>query len=276
MAITSFLDKFKSQILIGGWLPDPANKIYTAFNKSLFSLKEPKIQYKSGQEIDLRPYSSPRHNQGKTSSCTANAAIKALEIKRIIEHGHQNHVDLSRLSVYYNSRDRMTPSEVSKDGGTYIALTCDVLRTIGVCRESMHPFSKDNLFKAPSVMAYRESRLNRISGHFKLKHQGNELIDDIIFNLNAGNPVIFGTTVGEDWLNYKGGKNPLKPETKPKGGHAMTVVGFIDGLFIIENSWGGNWGEDGFGYAAPELFTHPSTRDLWVLVNGSEAWTEKK
>ncbi|MFA5758926.1 MAG: C1 family peptidase [Clostridia bacterium] len=262
-------------ITVGGWRPDPANKIYWKFERNKFSLTQSKIQYQSGKEIDLRPYTSSRHDQGSTSSCTANAVVKALEIKRIIKYGHANHVDLSRLDLYYGARERMTPPETNKDDGAYISLVCDILRDIGVCRESMHPFSKINLFKRPSIMATREARLNRIKSHFKIKSQGPELLDDIIFNLNAGNPVVFGTTVGQDWVNYKGGKEPLKVETKPIGNHAMVIIGFVDGLFVIENSWG-TWGDDGFGYVDPKVFTHPSTRDLWVIVDGSEAWTEKK
>ena len=77
-------------------------------------------------------------------------------------------------------------------------------------------------------------------------------------------------------MSYRGGSNPIRVETQPKGGHAMCIVGFVDGLFVVENSWGTYWGEDGFGYVVPEVFTHPSTRDIWVMVDGSEAWTEKK
>jgi len=266
----------KPTIKIGGWLPDPANKIYWKFDKSILSLIESKIQYKSGQNVDLRPYSSPRHNQGSTSSCVGNGLIKALEIKRIIQHGHSAHVDLSRSFLYYYARARKNPPMTNEDSGCYIYIACDVMRNIGVCSESLHPFSTKTINKCPSQMAARECRLNRIKSHFKIKSQGNERLDDIIFNLQAGNPVVFGTTVGQDWIDYKGGT--LGVETRPIGGHALTVVGHINGLFIIENSWGGgsSWGEDGFAYVKPEVLTHPSTRDLWVIVDGSEAWTEKK
>lgn len=262
----------------GGWLPDPANKKYWRFDRSSLSLNlSNTLQYKSSNgDVDLRPYTSARHDQSATSSCVGNAAAKALEIKRIIQHGHSNHADLSRLAVYYNARARMTPSMVDWDNGTYISLACDVIRDIGVCREQMHPFSTGNVYNKPSLMAERESRLNRINSHFKIKSYGQDRLDDMIFNLQAGNPIIFGTTVGKDWQRYRGGNEPLRVETQPSGGHAMCAVGFVNGLIIIENSWGTFWGEDGFGYADPAVFTHPSTRDIWVMVDGSEAWTEKK
>lgn len=263
-------------IKLGGWQPDPANKKYHRFDQKNFTLGTSSIQYKSGNEIDLRPYTSARHDQRSTGSCVGQSVIKALEIKRIIQHGHSNHVDLSVLDLYYNARARMTPSMVEWDQGTYISLACDVLRDIGVCREAMHPFSVADVYKRPSVMAERESRLNMIKSHFKIKSYGDQRLDDIIFNLKAGNPVVFGTTVGKDWKAYRGGSKPLAVETQPEGGHAMCIIGYVNGLFIIENSWGTYWGEDGFGYVRPDVFTHPSTRDLWVIVDGSEAWTENK
>lgn len=263
-------------IKLNGWKPDPANKKYHRFDRSNFAIGTSQIQYKSANDIDLRPYTSARHDQKSTGSCVAQSTIKALEIKRIIQHGHANHVDLSVLDLYYNARARMTPPLTEWDQGTYISLACDVLRDIGVCRDSMFPFKVADVYKRPSVMAERESRLNMIKSHFKIKSYGQDRLDDIIFNLRAGNPVIFGTTVGTDWMVYRGGKEPLRVETRPKGGHAMCCLGYVDGLFIIENSWGNFWGSDGFGFVAPEVFTHPSTMDLWVIVDGSEAWTEKK
>jgi hypothetical protein len=241
----NFIKKFNpratfdpSYIKLGGWKPDPANKMYRAFDKAKLELSPNKIQYKSQDDIDLKPYTSARHDQRSTSSCVGQGVIKALEIKRIVQHGHANHVDLSVLDVYYGARERMTPSMVEWDSGTYISLACDVLRDLGVCREIMHPFNVRDVYKKPSVMASREARLNRIKSHFKIKNYGQNRLDDIIFNLKASNPVVFGTTVGTDWMRYRGGSNPLRVETQPKGGHAMVILGFVDGLFIIENSWG--------------------------------------
>ena len=264
-----------TSIRLGGWQPDPPNKTYLRFDKNTLALSpNSNIQYKSGDDVDLRPYTSPRHSQKSTSSCVAQSLVKALEIKRIIKHGHANHIDLSVLDLYYKTRERMIPSMVDIDAGTYISTGCDILREVGVCRESVHPFSVSRVNERPPVMAFREARLNRITSHFKIKSLGQERLDDIIFNLKAGNPVVFGTTVGEDWKAYRGGSNPLRVETRPVGGHAMTCIGFINGLFVIENSWG-SWGEDGFGYVDPSVFTHASTRDVWVIIDGSEGWVEK-
>jgi hypothetical protein len=256
---------------VGGWKADPSDKVYRAFDKTKFS-----FQTNATGDIDLRPFTSPRHNQGSTSSCVGQSVVKALEIKRIMKYGRDRHMDLSVLDVYWGARDLMNPKMTDVDSGTYISLACDVLRRYGVCREKMHRFSKSQIYLPPSVMASREARLNRIHSHFRLTRKGVALTEDIILNLRAGNPVVFGTKVGQNWQKYKGGDNVIGINTKGDGGgHAMVIVGYVNGKFIVENSWGKYWGNDGFAWVYPEVFMHKYSKDFWVIVTGSETWFEK-
>ena len=60
------------------------------------------------------------------------------------------------------------------------------------------------------------------------------------------------------WLPEKDGDELL-------GGHAMTVVGYNDRGFIIRNSWGNNWGED--GYCIYPYGDWNSHWELWCTVD---------
>ncbi len=53
-----------------------------------------------------------------------------------------------------------------------------------------------------------------------------------------------------------------KPGRKPNGGHAFALVGYDDEGFIVQNSWGPDWGFHGFARL---------TYADW-LKNGSDAW----
>lgn len=256
---------------VKGYLPDPKDKKYLSYSKGLFKFGSES----TNTNADLRPYSSPRHSQRSTSTCVAQSVVKALEIKRIIEKGHDAHVDLSVLDVYYGARDLMNPKMTDSDSGTYISLACDVIRKIGVCREELHPFKESSLFIPPPIMATREAYLNKIDSHFKITSTKEERVDDIIQNLQAHNPVVFGTAVGSNWFNYNGkGKIDVIKKSEIKGNHAMTIVGWVDGLFVVENSWGQNWGENGFAYVSPDVMMDSRTQDIWVIVDGSETWYE--
>lgn len=258
---------------LGGYLPESKEKPvtpYKSFDKSKFHFASSKIG-----DVDLREYSSPRHQQLTTSSCVGQSSIKALEIKRIIKYGHKAHVDLSVLDLYFGARDLMRPKMTHIDSGTYISLACEVLKRFGVCRDKIWPFKKENLFKPPPIMATREAYLNKIFGHYRLTKSGNDLLDDIILNLQSKNPVIFGTQVDENWFNYTSNNEPLGIPEKPLGAHAMVLVGFVNGCFIVENSWGQFWGDNGFAFVRPEVFTHKYTQDAWTILNGSETYFEK-
>src|SRR5689334_5686288 len=68
-------------------------------------------------KVDLRPNCTPVENQGRLSSCTANASVGALECLFKMRDGDSP--DLSRLFVYYNSR-RLNGT-VTSDGGAQIS-----------------------------------------------------------------------------------------------------------------------------------------------------------
>merc|ERR1712066_603955 len=57
-------------------------------------------------------------------------------------------------------------------------------------------------------------------------------------------------SVMEDFMNYKGGVYKAAPNQMELGGHAVKVVGWGKELnqfyWIVQNSWGPGWGENGF------------------------------
>ncbi len=54
-----------------------------------------------------------------------------------------------------------------------------------------------------------------------------------------------GFTVYEDFMSYKGGVYH-HVTGKQLGGHAVKIVGWGENFWIVANSWGTSWGEQGF------------------------------
>jgi len=54
------------------------------------------------------------------------------------------------------------------------------------------------------------------------------------------------------------------------------LVGFIDGLFVGENSWGSRWGDDGFYLMDPAAIAADGSRDFWVPQEGFETYREQQ
>jgi len=284
-----------SKMTFNGFRPEPDDEMkhpdFSAIRNRMSAWAPP-------GSSDLRSFSSPRHNQLHSGSCVAQSTVKALEIKRIqkstaemipklgfekaLEYGHSKHVDLSRLALYYLARELMDPQETNKDEGTYVSLAADVLRRFGVCRESADPAKDDDsafwpfdltkLYVSPTWLSMRQAYVHKIDAWSKIYSTGASRVDDVIQALSAGNPVVYGTRVGDPWFSYDG--TPLKAlNGVDRGGHATVLVGWdpVGGHFWGENSWGTGWGpDDGFYKLDPEVVQSPFSSDFVVIQGGWE------
>ena len=268
---------------IGGHLPDPEDDDSAQRYWSFSSQLRPHLAPGTG-DADLRPFSSPRHDQGRTGSCVAQATVKALEnLER--QHlcrekgiapaalGPDDHSNLSVLALYYLCREQMQPSRVNEDSGTYPSLACECLRRFGVCVEQEWPFDPDQLFRSPSVMAMRDAYVHKVSAYYRIKETGNDRVEAVKEALRASHPVVYGTDIGDNWMRYRAGQVLNKPASL-EGGHATHLVGWLEtrGVFIGENSWGTRWGDDGYYLLAPEVVADGKlSRDFWVITGTWEA-----
>ena len=70
--------------------------------------------------------------------------------------------------------------------------------------------------------------------------------DEIMYAIREFGSV-YATMYGEG-TNLKHYKSGIfdDPECKKETNHAILIVGWDDKSWIVKNSWGKNWGEDGF------------------------------
>lgn len=254
--------------------------------------------------IDLRRFSpSGRHSQLQSNSCVANAMTRALENKRIQKAYHSvlaagvaeasalaqaqaQHVPLSRLALYYLSREEMDPQETDKDEGTIISIAAELLRTFGISREAADPtnpsdtafwpFDLTKLFVPPPWKAMRDAAVHKISAWSRITSSGSSRVDDVITALSAGNVVVYGTKVGDNWKKYDGSSIIQPVVGTPDGGHATMLCGWDpSGFFWDENSWGDDWGDDGFCKISPDVVASPQSEDFVVIQSGYEPWHQQ-
>ena len=90
--------------------------------------------------------------------------------------------------------------------------------------------------------------------------------------LAAGYPFVFGFAVYESFESKEVAQSGVVPMPKPGervlGGHAVMAVGYDDEQrnFIVRNSWGSGWGQDGY-FLMPYHYLHDPNlaSDFWTV-----------
>lgn len=242
-------------IRVGGWRPDPVD----ARDKP-FALVRPALLAVSAEDEHIIPSSVPIMQQGGLQSCVANGTCDAFELLGAPQ--------LSRLFVYWNAR-RANGDEGS-DVGTYVRSAFESLRTLGACLEDLHPYDESRVNERPSLFAYEAAYDHRISAYYRIDSFGPARADDVETAIRANHPVVFGTLVGQSFVDYAGQDVVWHPATNPIGGHALCIDGVrrVNGArhFRLRNSWGADWGMGGCAWAAEDWITDVTSQDFWVAT----------
>lgn len=255
-----------------GYWPDPVRASLEAPAHNFSIQLAPKLTQVTPGDPDLRPFCTSS-NQYDIGSCAGNATADSLEVLNAISGLPP--VQLSRLFVYALARN--LDGTLDQDNGSHIRRCFEVLSSFGICREDLAagkggwPYDTSKVLVLPDIMSMRSATGHRIHSYYRIVETGDALLEKMLEALRAHRPVVFGTQVDDVFEKIKD-TTPWKRPTGPLlGGHAMMVVGYITGLgFIVKNSWGPNWGENGFCIMAEDIFTSDKTQDIWVPTNGSE------
>jgi hypothetical protein len=219
------------------------------------------------ESIDLRPYMSPVVDQGSLGSCTANAIVSGLREYFILRSGHPL-TPLSRLFLYW--QERFMEGSIDRDAGAYIRDGMKSLQQIGVPPESFYPYDVTRFTETPTEASVQAAARFSISSYYRL---WNNDTDSIKTSLVNGFPVVIGMQVYDSFegqIPWDTGVIPMPDPDNERllGGHAVLIVGYkkiADAeYFIVRNSWGTGWGDDGYFYLPFAYMGFPYVNDLWA------------
>lgn len=215
------------------------------------------------EQVNLQRFAPAVGNQGEQGSCvawsSAYAARTVLEASRTGVPGEQ--IKYSPAFLY---------NQIGLDGcqGSYILNAMEYMTRQGSVAYDKFPYSDQDCTRQPDQTLVREAAQNKMRGFNRLS-QGdrNDAINirAIRENLAQGAPVVIGMMVGQSFMQNMMGKDVWIPEAGDDqmmgfGGHAMCVVGYDDkkygGSFLIMNSWGPEWGNNGFAWVRYGDFQH--------------------
>lgn len=200
------------------------------------------------KSVDLRSKLPPAFDQGQLGSCTAQVACAAHQYCLNLQTPKSAFAS-SRLFVWYNARARS--GTTNQDAGCTIRDVISTLVKEGACPETLWPYDSRKFTLKPPVGCYLTAAKYKADRYVSVSQTKAQLITA----LQNGFPIIFGMLIYESFESdvvYQTGVVPIpNPDQEEMlGGHAMLIVG-VDinkEVFIVRNSWGVGWGDNGHAY----------------------------
>lgn len=225
---------------------------------------------------------TPIDNQGQVGSCTAHAGTGLLRFLQKQATG--NYTKLSRLFVYYQTR---SIANSSGDSGASLRDTAMELATMSAPPETYWNYN-ESLFDTRPTWRSSEAFLFAMAENYEGLHfvrldpdgvDRDKVLDDIKTCVRSKLPVMFGTLVYQQIMNVNTQGDIWYPSQgeQPVGGHALLIIGYDDdrecfgtsgkGAFLIRNSWGTDWGDNGYGWLPYDYFLKGQAEDAWTCLS---------
>jgi C1A family cysteine protease len=182
-------------------------------------------------------------DQKNCGSCVAFGTVATVESRLRVQRGDPNlKVDLSEAHLFFcHGRD----DGASCANGWWPQKAFDAFQSKGVADEACYPYDS-GLAKqdCSGLCSDWAARGVKITGYTDLTNKPAEIKEWIS---SGKGPVSSCFIVYQDFFSYRSGiyKHVSGGQA---GGHCVTIVGYNDnlGYWICKNSWGTDWGEQGF------------------------------
>ncbi len=219
--------------------------------------------------VDLRPLCPPIYAQGQLESCSGNAIAAVIQFCQM-QLKKEVFVP-SALFIYYN--ERVLEGTIRQDAGARIRDGIKTVVKLGVPPDSVWPYDAANLFRQPPASAYIAARRDLVRTYSRV----GQTLPLMQACLAEGFPFVFRFACYPSLDSDETARTGVIPMPGPNevddGGHCMVVVGYnnADRTFLIRNSWGTDWGMQGYGTMSYDYLLSPNlTCDLWTIRGVTE------
>ena len=248
----------------GGILHNAAQQLFTGgylspqqFEKANIyeSLSDDSTKNPLPEAANLQKFAPTVGDQGHQGSCVAWSSAYAA---RTIEEAARSGADPN--SLRFSPAFLYNQIGLENCDGSYIERAMEFMTKSGSVPYDQFPYSDQDCSKQPDQQLLEQARQYKMRGFNRLTPgDRNNAIDlhAIKENIAQGAPVVIGMQVGGSYMQPMLGKDLWTPTEEDRsligfGGHAQCVVGYDDrkygGAFLLMNSWGPQWGNNGFAW----------------------------
>ena len=230
------------------------------------------------ESVDLRAHFTEVKNQGQQGSCLSFTVTSVFEYMMKLNQSQE--CDLSEAFLYYNARNLDDAGDVSvhTDNGSRFKPAMDSLTRYGIALEKYCPYDEGVYDRRPSEDAYKDAETRKLIKALNVERN----VDHIKSALAEGYPVAASFTLCESFYPGSGGyiSMPTAEEIEATyalddeqkrmkhSRHAMAIVGYSDQLqmFLVRNSWGQDWGDNGYCYIPYAYVAHENLFNFACII----------
>lgn len=213
----------------------------------------------------IQKYTPIPGDQGQTGTCTAwSSTYCCMSMAWAMKNGVTDRARITNNAFLpcYTYANILSQNTTNCQAGTDIARACEWLKNTGAVKLSNYPQNPACIAtnQIPSSWKSMASQ-NRLPGYTKLFFNYENLASKVQSTKRAianGHPVLMAINCANSLCNSQGVRSDglwwPQGNENPKiqyGGHALAVVAYDDnkfngGAFLVQNSWGTNWGLNGY------------------------------
>jgi len=235
-----------------------------ASNKLMLSAPHPqRLGLPEKPSVDLRNLCTPVRDQGQKGSCFAFAASGFKEVTASIWGGRKAPLGAHLAPDFLYYWARVWEGSYPQDRGASMADAMKELHERGCPPESFMPYDPSDAGVMPSPAADVAAQPYQCGQPLLLEPSDAAGLRAFLSDHEL--PVAFGTTVYQSF--ERTGSDGIVPDVAPDegvlGGHALLCLGYdAQHRWIVRNSWGAAWGDQGYCYMPESYVEH------WL-----EAWS---
>lgn len=231
--------------------------------------------------IDLRNDLGPVTNQGNIHSSPADAITSIYQHlfnkkynSLVTSDSADEKKTVEDNPTFQPSRAFLLYNGIHKDNLGSVGTGCSIRNCLkafaefGCCSESRLALNNKNASSLPPDECYRNAKRHFVKTYGRLKQDLNlmKLV------LQTGNLFVFGCSIMDNFHSKEVATSGLisipTEECRPIGSQALVACGYdsTNRLFIVRNSWGTDWGDNGYAYLPFDYILNENLcADFWVI-----------